>query len=166
MLSEQILNLASECLTEARKRNTLIATAESCTGGLVSGALTAIPGSSDIIDRGFVTYTNAAKQQMLGVTSASLEKFGAVSESVAKEMAYGAVSNSMADIAVSITGIAGPGGGSDTKPVGLVWFGICQLGQPPEAFSKTFDDTGRDNVRQKAVRCALNALVKNITRGG
>jgi len=164
MFSNQIHDLVGEVLNEARTRNLMITAAESCTGGLVMGALTDIPGSSDVVDRGFVTYTNAAKQQMLNVSAQTLDRFGAVSAATAKEMAYGALTNSMADIAVSTTGIAGPGGGSIDKPVGLVWFGICVQGHAPEAFSKTFDDTGRQDIRNKAIRCAINALKQNIMR--
>ena len=106
----------------------MVATAESCTGGLVAGALTDIAGSSAVVDRGFVTYTNEAKQQMLGVPPTTLEKFGAVSRETAEAMAHGALGHAQADLAVSITGIAGPGGGSPEKPVGLVHFAAASRG--------------------------------------
>jgi len=103
----------------------MIATAESCTGGLIAGLLTAIAGSSDVVDRGFVTYSNAAKTEMLGVPSALITTHGAVSAPVAEAMARGALQRSAATIAIAVTGIAGPGGGSADKPVGLVWFGLA-----------------------------------------
>jgi nicotinamide-nucleotide amidase len=162
MFPDHIIKLATDTLSLARARGMMIATAESCTGGLIAGALTDIAGSSDVVDRGFVTYTNAAKQQVLDVTAASLEKFGAVSETVAKEMAYGALANSMADITVSVTGIAGPGGGSDEKPVGLVWIGICEQGMAPEAFECRFGDIGRSNVRLQTVETALQRIKERL----
>ncbi len=162
MFSDDIQTLADCLLEAARQRSLTITAAESCTGGLVMGALTAIPGSSDVVDRGFVTYTNEAKQQMLGVSIESLERFGAVSEAVAKEMSYGALANSMADISVAITGIAGPGGGSDEKPVGTVWFAIAQLGEAPHAESRDFGNIGRDEVRSEAVKIALSLLLETI----
>jgi len=155
--SLEIQTLAEELIAETRAADIKLVTAESCTGGLISGALTAISGSSDVFDRGFVTYSNASKQQMLGVSAASIEKFGAVSADVAKEMAYGALTNSQADIAVAVTGVAGPGC-SEGKPAGLVWFAIAVMGQAPEAFSKNFEDSDRSQVRLKTVRCALTAL--------
>ncbi|MCK0071051.1 MULTISPECIES: CinA family protein [Kordiimonas] len=162
MFNEDIQTLAESLLEAARQRGLTITAAESCTGGLVMGALTAIAGSSDVVDRGFVTYTNEAKQQMLGVNIENLERFGAVSNAVAKEMAYGALANSMADIAVSITGIAGPGGGSDEKPVGTVWFAIAQLGEAPHAEERHFNDLDRDGVRNEAVKVALSLLLEAI----
>src|SRR5580698_10606896 len=106
----------------------MLATAESCTGGLIAGALTEIAGSSDVVERGFVTYSNAAKTELLGVPAALIDTEGAVSEPVARRMAEGALAHSAADLAVSVTGIAGPGGGTDKKPVGLVWFGLARRG--------------------------------------
>ncbi|MBV1901246.1 MAG: CinA family protein [Kordiimonadaceae bacterium] len=153
----------AECLLEAaRQRGLHIATAESCTGGLVAAALTSVAGSSDVVDRGFVTYTNDAKQQMLGVNVKSLELYGAVSEAVAKEMSYGALANSMADISVSITGIAGPGGGSDDKPVGTVYFSIAQLGDIPVVERRDFTDMNRDEVRTQATIVALSLMLEAI----
>ncbi len=134
----------------------MIATAESCTGGMVAAALTDIPGSSAVVDRGFVTYTNAAKSEMLGVSSAALDAHGAVSEEVAAEMATGALAHAHAQIAVSITGIAGPGG-SDHKPEGRVCFGIATP-HGTRAETVEFGALGRDRVRAAARDHALNLL--------
>lgn len=120
MFSNKIIALATEVLVLARAQNLKIATAESCTGGLIIGALTEIAGSSDVVDRGFVTYTNRAKMESLGLEADTLKIDGAVSSDVAIAMAMGAIQNSSANIAVSVTGIAGPDGGTDIKPVGLV----------------------------------------------
>lgn len=118
-------DLARAVLAAARARGWMVATAESCTGGLIAAALTGIAGSSDVVDRGFVTYSNDAKTAMLGVPAALIEAHGAVSAEVAAAMAAGALQRSRADVAVAVTGIAGPGGGSPSKPVGLVWFGLA-----------------------------------------
>jgi nicotinamide-nucleotide amidase len=133
MLPDAILHDAESLLAACRARGIMLATAESCTGGLIAAALTAIAGSSDVVDRGFVTYSNEAKQQMLGVSPALLESHGAVSEPVARAMAEGALARSRAAIAVAVTGVAGPGGGSAEKPVGLVWFGLAHTGRPTQA---------------------------------
>jgi len=162
MFDEDTNLLAVSLLEAARQRGLLIATAESCTGGLVAAALTSVGGSSDVVDRGFVTYTNEAKQQLLDVSVKSLEQWGAVSEAVAKEMAYGALANSIADITVAITGVAGPSGGSEDKPVGTVWFSIAQLGEPPVAVLKHFEGLDRDGVRQQAVIVALSLMLEAI----
>ncbi|OJH45088.1 CinA family protein [Paracoccus sp. SM22M-07] len=148
---------AADVLQAARDRGVMIATAESCTGGLIAGALTEVPGSSDAFDRGFVTYSNGAKQQMLGVTSDTLSEFGAVSEEVAAQMAAGALRNSDAGIAVSVTGIAGPGG-SEHKPEGRVCFGIAQAyGTRTETVE--FGAIGRHRVRAATVEHALQLLL-------
>ena len=144
----------------ARERGLKIATAESCTGGLIGGALTAIAGSSDVFDRGFITYSNDAKHEMLGVNLDSLRQYGAVSDTVAKEMAYGAIVTSGADIAVAVTGVAGPGGGSTDKPVGTVWISVAEMGQAPIATLFEFGDIGREKVRQKTVEAALILLLQ------
>lgn len=151
---------AAEILTKAKAQGVMIATAESCTGGMVAAALTDIAGSSAIFDRGFVTYTNAAKMQMLGVTNASLDAYGAVSEQVAIEMALGAIAHSAAQIAVSITGIAGPGG-SDHKPEGRVCFGLAS-GGACRAETVEFGALGRANVRQAARDHALHLLLSSL----
>ena len=165
MFPEDILALAKEVLDQARKAGLTIATAESCTGGLVAGALTAIAGSSDVVDRGFVTYSNAAKTQMLGVDARLIAEYGAVSAEVAIAMAQGALNASGADLAVSVTGIAGPGGGSTQKPVGLVHFALVQAGGPTLPREMRFGDTGREAVRLSSVRVALE-LVRAGVGGG
>lgn len=141
-----------------------IATAESCTGGLIVGALTDIAGSSLVVDRGFVTYSNEAKQEMLGVSADTLDAHGAVSAETAREMASGALARSKASLAVAVTGIAGPGGGSAEKPVGLVWFGLAFQGEAPVAEQRLFEDRGRDYVRQETVRTALDLMLARVTR--
>jgi nicotinamide-nucleotide amidase len=147
---------AQELLIKARERGLVIATAESCTGGLISAAITGIAGSSAVFDRGFVTYTNAAKIAMLGVQETTLEAHGAVSEQVAAEMAKGAVAQSDADIAISITGIAGPGG-SDHKPEGRVCFGLSYAGQTHTETTE-FGAIGRQQVRAAASDHAMKLL--------
>ncbi|MGI3184621.1 CinA family protein [Nioella aestuarii] len=152
--------LAQTLLNEAREGCHVIATAESCTGGLVAGEITSVAGSSDIFDRAFVTYTNRAKAQMLGVQTETLQEFGAVSEQVAKEMAAGALARSQATIAVSITGIAGPGG-SGTKPEGRVCFGLAWAnGLRTETVD--FGALGRDRVRVASVDHALQMILHSI----
>ena len=130
MLPDSTLNEAESLLDACRAKGIMVATAESCTGGLIAAALTAIAGSSDVVDRGFVTYSNQAKNEMIGVPMPMIESFGAVSEPVAAAMAEGALARSRATIAVSVTGVAGPGGGSAEKPVGLVCFGLARTGAP------------------------------------
>jgi nicotinamide-nucleotide amidase len=125
MLPDETLEQAAALLELCRQRGIMLATAESCTGGLIAAALTAIAGSSDVVDRGFVTYSNEAKHDLVGVPMALIETHGAVSEEVAAAMAAGALARSRAGIAVAVTGVAGPGGGSAAKPVGLVWFGLA-----------------------------------------
>lgn len=147
---------AAALLDLCRAHGLKLATAESCTGGMVGAWLTEVPGSSDVVDRGFITYSNAAKQEMLGVTTASLEAFGAVSEQVAREMAAGALARSNADIAVSITGIAGPGG-SDHKPEGRVCFGLS-YGNTFYVETQEFGALGRVKVREAATKRALDLL--------
>ncbi|MBV9250561.1 MAG: CinA family protein [Acetobacteraceae bacterium] len=130
MITQAILQEAESLLAACRARGVRLATAESCTGGLIGATLTAIAGSSDVVDRGFVTYSNQAKNQMLGVPAELIAAEGAVSEPVVRAMAEGALARSLANIAVSVTGVAGPGGGSATKPVGLIWLGLAQRGRP------------------------------------
>nr|WP_302478059.1 CinA family protein [Ruegeria atlantica] len=149
-------------LDRAKAQGVMIATAESCTGGMVAAALTHIPGSSAVVDRGFVTYTNDAKQQMLGVNAETLETHGAVSEEVALEMAEGALKNSQAQLTVSITGIAGPGG-SEFKPEGRVCFGLAADGQKTKTETVEFGALGRDKVRIAARDHALNLLSHGIS---
>jgi nicotinamide-nucleotide amidase len=148
-------------LDTCRARGLKVATAESCTGGLVAGALTAIAGSSDVVDRGFVTYSNEAKHEMLGVPLETLKRYGAVSRQTAEAMASGALTKSRADLAVSITGIAGPGGGSADKPVGLVHFAAASRSGTTMHAAKRYGDIGRDAVRHQSVLQAL-AMLKEI----
>jgi len=153
----------AELLDQARDRGLKIATAESCTGGMISAALTDTPGSSDVVDRGFVTYSNAAKAEMLGVSQATLTAHGAVSEQVAQEMADGALAHSRADLAVSVTGVAGPGG-SGFKPEGRVCFGLARTGQPTRTETVEFGALGRDRVRRAARDHALHLLQTGISQ--
>jgi nicotinamide-nucleotide amidase len=150
--------VARSVLQCARSRGLKIATAESCTGGLVAAALTEIAGSSDVVDRGFVTYSNDAKHVMLGVPAATLKRYGAVSGETAAAMAKGALKHSLADIAVAITGIAGPGGGSKQKPVGLVHFAAARRNGRALARVKRYGNIGRTKVRQRSVAEALRLL--------
>lgn len=152
---------AAHVLEAARGRSLRLATAESCTGGMVAAALTDIPGSSDVFERGFVTYSNAAKEEMLGVKRATLDRFGAVSEEVAREMAEGALANSRAQVAVAITGIAGPGG-SESKPEGRVCFGLAMQGRVTDSETQEFAPRGRDWVRLAARDHALFLLLSAL----
>ena len=156
-MSDEIYALARTVLAEARAKGLKIATAESCTGGLVAGALTAVPGSSDVVERGFVTYSNEAKAELLGVDPALIEAHGAVSEPVARAMAAGALANSRADLAVAITGVAGPGG-SQAKPEGLVHFATAVKNGADAHSENRFGAIGRNNVRAASVRTALEML--------
>jgi nicotinamide-nucleotide amidase len=149
---------AAQVLDLFRDRGLKIATAESCTGGLVAGALTEIAGSSDVVDRGFVTYSNEAKEAMLGVPSATLARHGAVSAETAAAMAAGALKNSSADVVVAITGIAGPGGGTQQKPVGLVHFAAASRDGRSLARERRYGDVGRQSVREQSVAEALDLL--------
>lgn len=147
-----------DLLRQARYWGLRIATAESCTGGMVAAALTDVAGSSDVFERGFVTYSNAAKVELLGVSKETLAEHGAVSEAVAREMAEGALGRSAADIAVSITGIAGPGG-SELKPEGRVCFGLARKGRETRVETVEFGALGRAKVRAVATGHALGLLV-------
>lgn len=158
MLTQDVLDDAAALLDACRARGVLLAMAESCTGGLIAAALTAIAGSSDVVDRGFVTYSNEAKTELVGVPEELIAAHGAVSEKVARAMAEGAVARSRAAIAVAVTGVAGPGGGSAAKPVGLVWFGLARRGGPTIAESHVFPGD-RAAVRQATVVRAL-ALIR------
>jgi len=162
--AETIGTAAKRLLVLARAHGLKVATAESCTGGLVIGALTDIAGSSDVVDRGFVTYSNAAKQAMLGVTSLTLERAGAVSRETAEEMAQGALAESDADLAVAITGIAGPGGATPGKPVGLVHFAAASRDGRLIHREKRYGAIGRRKVRLKSVAEAL-AMLEQLAGG-
>ena len=154
---------AAEVLEACRARGLMVAAAESCTGGMVMAALTDIPGSSDVVERGFVTYSNEAKEELLGVSAESLATHGAVSEEVAAEMATGALNRSRADLAVSVTGVAGPGG-SERKPEGMVCFGLATTGLPAVTLTRHFGPLGRDAVRQASVSEALRLLGDAVMR--
>ena len=157
MFEPETLTLAQSVLDACRGRGWHLATAESCTGGLVAGALTAIAGSSDVVERGFVTYSNEAKSEMLGVPPATIAAHGAVSSETAAAMAEGAVACAPVDLAISVTGVAGPGGGSAAKPVGLVIFGLARRNGPSRTERRVFDGD-RSAVRQAALRVALGLL--------
>jgi nicotinamide-nucleotide amidase len=157
-MSEDLHAAAIAVLDACRAHGLKIATAESCTGGLVAGALTDIAGSSDVVDRGFITYSNEAKQQMLGVPADTLKKFGAVSRETAEAMARAALGKADADVVVAITGIAGPGGGSADKPVGLVHFATASRSGALTHAEQRYGDIGRAQVRHKSVLQALMML--------
>ena len=159
MIPDDIAALAAEVLARCRAAGLMTVTVESCTGGLVAAALTEIAGSSAVVDRGFVTYTNEAKSELVGVTADVLAAHGAVSEPVARAMAEGGLAHSRADIAVAVTGIAGPGGGSDDKPVGLVHFGAARRGGETVAEDHVFPGD-RSAVRLAAVRTALGLILR------
>lgn len=151
---------AADLIEDARNKGIMLATAESCTGGLVAGAITDVPGSSDVFERGFVTYSNAAKTEMLGVAPALIDRHGAVSEEVAAAMAEGALEHSSADLTVSVTGVAGPGA-SARKPEGMVCFGVAmKSGGKVTTSTQTvqFGALGRTDVRRASVDCAINLL--------
>ena len=149
---------AERFLDQARRAGLHVATAESCTGGLVAGLLTEIAGSSDVVDRGFVTYSNEAKAEMLGVPLDLIRRHGAVSPEVARAMAEGALSHSVADLAVAVTGIAGPGGATPTKPVGLVEFACARRGGHTAPVTRHYGKADRARIRLLAVETALGLL--------
>jgi nicotinamide-nucleotide amidase len=153
-----LIEQATALLELCRRKKLRIATAESCTGGLIAATLTEVPGSSDVVDRGFVTYSNEAKQAMLGVPAAMLRQFGAVSRETAEAMAIGALANAPAELVVSVTGIAGPGGGSPGKPVGLVHFAAAARRGGLIHRERRYGDIGRSEVRNTSVVEALDML--------
>ncbi len=155
---DPLVPLARDIIATCTRLRLTIVTAESCTGGLVAAVLTEVPGSSLVVERGLVTYTNAAKTDLLGVPAATIERDGAVSESVARAMAEGALASSPADLAVAITGIAGPGGGTPEKPVGLVHFASLRRGGTTRHARHVFPDLGRSAIRLAAAREALVML--------
>lgn len=159
-LQDQAQALIELCIA----RGLTIATAESCTGGLIAGVLTEISGSSAVVDRGYVTYSNKAKSEMLGVPATLIERVGAVSQEVALAMAVGALAKSGADLAIAVTGIAGPGGGSAEKPVGLVHFGVMRRGYPARHAVHVFADRDRSGVRFATVVEALKLLRETATQ--
>jgi len=161
-LPKELVDAARKVIEANRAIGRTVAVAESCTGGLVAAALTEIPGSSEVLGAGFVTYSNEAKVAILGVSMETIETFGAVSIAVGWAMARGTLAKSDADIAVAITGVAGPGGGTEKKPVGTVVFGCAQRGGDPEdivADKRHFGDLGRGGIRLQAALCALELLM-------
>lgn len=158
MFSAAILDAARDLVTAATGLQLRIVTAESCTGGLIAGALTAVPGSSNVLERGYVTYSNRAKSEALGVPEALLASYGAVSREVAIAMAEGALRAAPVDLSVAVTGVAGPGGGSSAKPVGLVHLAALRRGRPAHHEERRFGDIGRDRVREETVLAALRML--------
>ena len=158
MPDEAALTAAKLLLDICTKKQLTLATAESCTGGLVAATISEIPGSSSVLDRGFVTYSNQAKQQMLGVTPATIDVYGAVSSECAEEMAKGALAHALVDLAVSITGIAGPTGAVPSKPIGLVFFCAASRSGRVIAHDRKYGDIGRPNVRHESVLQALAML--------
>jgi nicotinamide-nucleotide amidase len=166
MFPHDIEAIAAAVLEAARRRGLGLATAESCTGGLVAGALTAIAGSSDVVLGGLVTYSNAAKEALAGTPQSVLAAHGAVSEPVARAMAEGALEALRADLAVAVTGVAGPGGGSPAKPVGMVCFATARRGGPTLACTERFGDLGREGVRLASVRTALMLLEQRLADAG
>ena len=157
MFSDMLHKQAADFLQACREQDVMVATAESCTGGLIAGLLTEIAGSSDVFDRGFVTYSNNAKVEMLGVPEDLIAQYGAVSEPVARAMAEGALKCSNAQLTVSVTGIAGPGGGSDDKPVGLVHFGCAMAGKETVTEYQMFE-ADRSAVRMQTVQHAIRLM--------
>ncbi|MEM9106944.1 MAG: CinA family protein [Pseudomonadota bacterium] len=151
--------LSKELVETFTKAGHMVATAESCTGGMIAASITDIAGSSAVLDRGFVTYSNEAKQEMIGVSVTTLQAHGAVSQATAVEMANGALAHSHADFAVSVTGVAGPGGGSPEKPVGLVHMAIAKRGHGTGHWEMRFGDIGREEIRKATVVEALKALI-------
>lgn len=162
MWPRELLLAAEDTLALYRGKARLLATAESCTGGMIAAVLTEIAGSSDVVDRGYITYSNDAKHSMLGVSMADIKRHGAVSECVARAMAHGAVEASRADVAVAVTGVAGPGGGSAAKPVGIVCFGIAQRGFEAQSYTEVFDGENRLGVRLKTTAFALGLLRRAV----
>jgi len=163
-MSRATYRLAADLGRELLRQGLKVATAESCTGGLIAGAITDVPGSSDWFDRGVVTYSNAAKFELLGVRPEILEMEGAVSEAVAREMADGAIARSAAELAVAVTGVAGPGGGTAQKPVGMVCLAFARRGQPTEAATRHFPGD-RAAVREATVIAALEGLLTRLGEG-
>lgn len=158
MLDDDIVEAARRLLEICKRKHLLFATAESCTAGLVAGMLTEVPGTSSVLDRGFITYSNQAKQDLLGVSAATLQARGAVSRETAEEMARGALAHAPVDLAVSVTGIAGPDGGSAEKPVGLVHFGAASRSGQFVHAEKRFGNIGRTEIRKQSVLQALRML--------
>lgn len=163
MFSDDLIRSAEALLTTLRARKLMVATAESCTGGLIAGVLTEIAGSSDVVERGFVTYSNEAKTELIGVPAEMIAAHGAVSKEVALAMAAGALAHSRADISVAVTGVAGPGGGTAAKPVGLVHLAAERRGRPPIHRECRFGAIGRHGIRMATIAVAFE-MVDELAR--
>ncbi len=161
MMADEIEQLAVALGRRLGERGLRVATAESCTGGLVAGAITAIAGSSQWFDRGFITYSDEAKREVLGVPQATLDEFGSVSEETARALALGALERSLAEVSVAVTGIAGPAGGTPNKPVGMVCFGWAGQGKATTTATRHFSG-GREAVRQASVVAALEGVIARL----
>ena len=166
MFPEPLLVRAAALLVTCRARSIVLATAESCTGGLLAALITEVPGSSATFDRGFVTYSNEAKIELLGIPASLVTQHGAVSAAVAGAMASGVLDRSRASLAVSVTGVAGPGGGTAAKPVGLVYFGCCGRGVAVTTVERRFGEIGRDAIRMASVEQALSLLEQAVAQVG
>jgi nicotinamide-nucleotide amidase len=164
MFSSPLLRLAEVVIANAREKKLRIATAESCTGGLIGGLLTEVPGSSAVVDRGFIVYSGRAKQDLLGVPGDLIADAGEVSEAVARMMAEGAVENSNAQLAIAVTGIAGPGGGTPMKPIGLVHVAACRENRAILHEAHRFGDIGRTEVRLKTCEAALQLMLQLLEK--
>ena len=162
MFPEDLIEQASALLQSCRKAGVTVATAESCTGGLIAGCLTEIAGSSDVVDRGFVSYSNEAKNVMLDVPMRLIERHGAVSESVARTMAEGALAHSFAVLSVAVTGVAGPEGGTAEKPVGLVHLACAKRGGETRHREERYGDLGRPAIREATIRTAMEMLMEQL----
>ena len=162
MFPKDLIEQASALLQSCREAGVTIATAESCTGGLIAGCLTEIAGSSDVVDRGFVTYSNEAKNVMLDVPMRLIERHGSVSESVARTMAEGALAHSLAVLSVAVTGVAGPGGGTAEKPIGLVHLACAKRGGETRHREERYGDLGRSAIREATIRTAMEMLMEQL----
>lgn len=162
IFEDPIYARAEALLEKSAASGIMMATAESCTGGMIAAAITDVAGSSSVFDRGFVTYSNEAKAEMLGVFTEDIDRHGAVSEVVATAMAEGALARANADLTIAVTGVAGPGGGSEEKPVGLVWFACACSWAPTFAISSQFDNNGRAYIRQHSVLYALDIMLDTL----
>ena len=162
MFPKDLTEQASALLQSCRKAGVTVATAESCTGGLIAGCLTEIAGSSDVVDRGFVTYSNEAKNVMLDVPMRLIERHGSVSESVARTMAEGALAQSFAVLSVAVTGVAGPGGGTAEKPIGLVHLACAKRGGETRHREERYGDLGRSAIREATIRTAMEMLMEQL----
>ena len=162
MLNNSLISLAEICIATARKQKLKLAIAESCTGGLIAAYLTSVPGASDVFERGFVTYSNEAKQELLHIPADLIAAHGEVSDAVVRAMAQGALRHGHADISVAVTGIAGPDGGSPSKPIGLVYIGSAKRNGPTWAEEHRFGDIGRAEVREQTALRAMELFLEHI----